>query len=177
MSIEIDLARERGGIAPSLPRSFTPCIRPATLHDIEGIMLLVNEHARRGDLLPRTALSIRDTLPDWLVAEQDGRIVACVSLLPYTPVLAEVRSLAVADSVKGQGWGSAIVQALIAEAERRQVPTLFALTRAVRFFEKLGFTITHKEMFPEKVWRDCTMCPIRQRCDETAVVLQVTNVQ
>ena len=148
-------------------------IRPAAPHDIQGILRLVNAHARRGELLPRTALSIRDTLPDWLVGEQDGRIVACVCLLPYTPLLAEVRSLAVDDSVKGQGWGSAIVQALIVEAERRQVPTLFALTRAVHFFEKAGFIVSSKEMFPEKVWRDCTICPIRHRCDETAVVLNV----
>lgn len=57
-------------------------IRPPTPDDIPGIMALVNEHVRRGDLLPRTAESIRLTLDDWLIgADEDGDIVACVSLL------------------------------------------------------------------------------------------------
>lgn len=151
-------------------------IRPAHDSDIPAILRLVSDHARRGDLLPRTALSIRATLPDWLVGEDaDGDIVACVSLLYYTPILAEVRSLAVSDKVKGQGWGQTIIKMLITKAQQNGVPTLFALTRAVPFFRKAGFTVTNKEMFPEKVWRDCQFCPIQTACDETAVTLQLTR--
>ena len=148
-----------------------PAIRLARPDDIPGIVALINEHARRGDVLPRTAKSIQETLGNWLVGEQKGQIMACVSLLFYSPKLAEVRSLAVHDALKGQGWGAAIVQALIAEARQRHIPTLFALTRAVRFFEKQGFTVSDKSHFPEKVWRDCLQCPIQHNCDETAVVL------
>jgi len=149
-------------------------IRSAVDPDIPAILRLVNDHARRGDVLPRTALSIRDTLDDWLVGEdEDGDIVACVSLLYYTAALAEVRSLAVDDKVKGQGWGRTIVKAIIAQARLRHVPTLFALTRAVPFFQKLGFSVSPMARFPEKVWRDCFMCPVRYKCDETAVVLQL----
>lgn len=149
-------------------------IRTATEPDIPAILALVNEHVRRGDLLPRTAESIRTTLPDWLIAKDpDDDVVACVSLLYYTPFLAEVRSLAVADKVKGQGYGRTLVRALIERARLRGVPTLFALTRAVGFFQKAGFVITNKERFPEKVWRDCVLCPIRERCDETAVVMHL----
>ena len=149
-------------------------IRAARLEDIPGMLVLINEHVRRGDLLPRTADSIRQTLGDWLVGEEaDEEIVAVVSLLFYNGALAEVRSLAVSDKVKGQGWGSHIVKALIEQARLRNLPTLFALTRAVPFFQKLGFQITQKEMFPEKVWRDCTACPIFHACDETAVVLKL----
>ena len=147
-------------------------IRTATHDDIPDILRLVSDHARRGDVLPRTALSIRDTLADWLVGvHEDGGIVACVNLLYYTPFLAEVRSLAVDDRVKGEGWGSRIVHALIAEAKRRQVPTLFALTRAVKFFQKAGFAVTDIAQFPQKVRRDCSFCPIQDNCDETAVIL------
>jgi N-acetylglutamate synthase-like GNAT family acetyltransferase len=82
-------------------------IRPARETDIPAILRLVSDHARRGDLLPRSALSIRETLSDWLVGiHPDGDLVACVSLFYYTPYLAEVRSLAVSDRVKGQGWGA-----------------------------------------------------------------------
>lgn len=151
-------------------------IRPARPEDIVDILQLVNDHARRGDLLPRTAASIRDTLNDWLIArDETGELVACVSLLTYSPVLAEVRSLAVHDRAKGSGWGSTLVKALIIEARRRGVVTLFALTRAVRFFQRAGFQISSRERFPEKVWRDCSACPLIDNCDETAVVLNLVE--
>jgi len=150
-------------------------IRPARPEDIPGILTLVNDHARRGDLLPRTAGSIRDTLPDWLIAKDEaGTIVACGSLYFYSPALAEVRSLAVIDRAKGGGWGSTLVKGLIIEARRRGVVTLFALTRAVSFFQRAGFHISDRQRFPEKVWRDCVNCPLIDRCDETAVVLHLT---
>jgi argininosuccinate synthase len=153
-------------------------IRNARLEDVPGILELVNTHVKRGDLLPRSADSITGALDDWLIGkDEQGKIVACVSLLHYTPALAEVRSLAVADEVKGKGYGRTIVKALIAQARHRNVPTLFALTRAVPFFQKIGFQTTHKERFPEKVWRDCSMCPLFEHCDETAVVMQLAPVQ
>lgn len=153
-------------------------IRSARESDIPAISDLIAEHARRGDLLPRTAESVQQNLKDWLVgidAEYD--IVACVCLQRYTPELAEVRSLAVSDKAKGQGYGRIIVKALIAEARIRNIPTLFALTRVVPFFHKLGFQTTIKERFPEKVWRDCQMCPVFDNCDETAVYLHLSPVQ
>ncbi len=151
-------------------------IRPARPEDVPEILQLVNEHARRGDLLPRTAASIRDTLADWLIArDETGAVVACVSLYAYSPVLAEVRSLAVHDRAKGGGWGSTLLKALVIEARRRGVITLFALTRAVHFFQRGGFQITNRERFPEKVWRDCSGCPLQDNCDETAVVLNLAE--
>jgi argininosuccinate synthase len=153
-------------------------IRRARPDDIPGILTLVNDHVRRGDLLPRSEASIRETLHDWLVGKDAaGEIVACVSLLSYTPALAEVRSLAVHDRVKGEGWGSSILKAAVAEARQRNIPTLFALTRAVAFFERGGFQVSRKERFPEKVWRDCHLCPLLEHCDETAVVLHLFDSQ
>jgi N-acetylglutamate synthase-like GNAT family acetyltransferase len=82
----------------------------------------------------------------------------------------------VQDKAQGQGIGLQLVQALIEVAQQRRVPTLFALTRAVRFFERCGFIITEKHFFPEKVWRDCHDCPIRHHCDETAMVLSLSEI-
>jgi N-acetylglutamate synthase-like GNAT family acetyltransferase len=64
----------------------------------------------------------------------DGTSSPACSLFVYSPVLAEVRSLAVHDRAKGGGWGSTLVKELIIEAQRRGVQTLFALTRAVQLF-------------------------------------------
>ena len=148
-------------------------IRSARDSDVPGILGLINDHARRGNLLPRSPQSVYQGIHDWIVAEQTGRVWGCVSLLRYTSGLVEVRSLAVHDDVQGNGIGSKLVQELIAEARRREIPTLFALTRSVSFFQRCGFTVTDISIFPEKVFHDCRICPVRNRCDETAVILRL----
>jgi amino-acid N-acetyltransferase len=148
-------------------------VRRAQTSDVAGIAALVNEHARRGDLLPRSLASIYQQLDNWFVADRAEDIVGCVSLLHYTSGLVEVRSLAVDDSLKGNGLGSKLVSALIREARDRHVPKLFALTRAVPFFARMGFEVVGMAEFPEKVWHDCRLCPVRFNCDETAMVLKL----
>lgn len=146
-------------------------IRFAGPADVPGISHLIDTHARRAEVLPRPVKAIRDALPDFVVAVDAGRVVACGSLVHYSPLLAEVRSLTVDDTTKGNGYGRAVVHVLIEEARRRGISTLFALTRVTPFFLKLGFDLSDRTFFPEKIWRDCQLCPIQDRCDETAVVL------
>lgn len=150
-------------------------IRAATLADAHAIAALVNLGEREGQLLPRSLESIRASIGDWIVAEDAARIVGCGSLLEMGPVLSEVRSLAVAPEYRKFGIGGKIVNALVDEARVRGIPTAFALTRAVLFFEKQGFIMTDKENFPEKVWRDCMICPVRLACDEVAMVKSVVS--
>lgn len=152
----------------------TIVIRVATLDDVAAIAQLVAQFVETGDLLPRSADAIRLTINDWVLGTLDGEIMGIGSLLTYTPILAEVRSLAVLDKVQGLGFGRKIVNELIVLGRQRNIPTLFALTRAVPFFIKLGFTITDKEDFPEKIWHVCRHCPIQDNCDEIAVVLPLT---
>ncbi len=152
-------------------------IRKATRNDAKGISELVNLGEREGQLLPRTLDAIQAGVDDWLVAEEGGAIVGCGSLVEMGPTLSEIRSLAVAPACRRNGIGAEIVEALIQEAHVRNIPMVFALTRAVPFFEKLGFAVTVKEDFPEKVWRDCMICPVRKACDEVAVVYPVANGQ
>lgn len=152
-------------------------IRAAILADTQVIADLVNLGEREGQLLPRTIESIRASIDDWVVAEENGRIVGIGSLLEMSPTLSEVRSLAVTPEYRKHGIGNQIVNALIDLARERNIPTVFALTRAVLFFEKLGFKITDKETFPEKVWRDCNICPVQFACDEVAMVLSVDSQQ
>lgn len=156
-------------------------VRPAVVGDVAGIAALVNDQARRGNLLPRSPQSIAASLDDWLVAaasiegdpSPEDDILGCVSLLSYPSGLVEVRSLAVHDNAQGLGIGRRLMEALIGEARRRQIATLFALTRVVGFFERFGFAVTDRHRFPEKVWHDCWQCPLRERCDETAVILKL----
>ncbi len=150
-------------------------IRKATQNDAERISELVNLGEDEGQLLPRTLDAIRASIDDWLVAEEGGAIIGCGSLIEMGPTLSEVRSLAVAPGYRRNGIGAKIVEALMEEARARRIPMLFALTRAVPFFEKLGFAVTVKEDFPEKVWRDCLICPVRDACDEVAVARPVAS--
>ena len=161
----------------ALPIAALTAVRKATPADVPGILALVQEHARRGNVLPRTRESIEASLDDWLVAvaPRGGvlQVLGCVQLLGYSPRLTEVRSLAVADAAQGHGVGTRLMVALLGEARRRQVETLFALTHAVPFFQRFGFTVTEHSRFPEKVWRDCRACPLRERCMEVAVSLKL----
>jgi amino-acid N-acetyltransferase len=150
-------------------------VRLASPADAQAIADLIAEHVRRAQVLPRSLEEIEATIQNWMVSVKSGRIVACGSLLFYSPTVAEVRSLVVDDSHKGNGVGSALLRSLIDLAKQRNIPTLFALTRAVPLFDKQGFQMCDKGRFPEKIWRDCMHCPTKDQCDETAVVLYLSE--
>jgi amino-acid N-acetyltransferase len=155
-------------------RDVKPIIRPATERDVQAIADVVAANARHGQLLPRSVENIRASLRNWLLAEVDGRVIGIGSLLDMSPTLVEVRSLAVLPAYRSYGIGGRLVRDLVERARARGIPTVFALTRVVPFFERLGFVVTDRARFPEKVWTDCVICPLRERCDEIAVVLELT---
>jgi amino-acid N-acetyltransferase len=161
-------------IRPVTTPAVEPIIRPAEESDVPAIAEIVGEHARLGQLLPRSAEQIRAGLPTWLVAEIDGVVVGCCCMMEMSPTLIEVRSLAVLPAYRRHGIGALLVHALVERSRERGIPMVFALTRAVRFFEGIGFKVTDRARFPEKVWRDCVICPLRENCDETAVVLELS---
>ncbi len=148
-------------------------VRRATLADASQIFSLVNLGEREGQLLPRTLESIRASICDWIVAVDGVRLVGASALVEMHSALAEVRSLVVAPDYRKFGVGAQIVHALIDLARERNIATVFALTRAVLFFEKQGFIISDKENFPEKVWHDCSICRLQFACDEVAMVMSV----
>jgi amino-acid N-acetyltransferase len=150
-------------------------VRPAEPKDVNEIAALVGAHADRGEVLPRSDTAIKAAIGEWIVASENGTVIGCGSSLPYSATLSEVRSLVVADPEKGKGIGATLLNALIAKAKREDVHTLFALTRAVPFFERVGFSSLESPVFPEKVWRDCHLCPIQDKCDEHAVVLHLKH--
>lgn len=142
--------------------------------DVAAMAALVQEQARRGNLLPRSRQAIAATLDDWFVVREGGKfgkVAGCVQLRRYHGQLAEIRSLAVDDAAQGKGHGRRLVEAAVAEARRQEIPVIFALTRAVAFFRRCGFQPSQRQFFPEKVWHDCRGCPLIENCDETAMVI------
>jgi amino-acid N-acetyltransferase len=77
--------------------------------------------------------------------------------------------------VKAKGIGRHIMEELLDEAESFGLKTVFALTIAPLFFEKLGFREVPRERFPTKVWRDCLRCDRYTCCNEKAVTLELVD--
>jgi amino-acid N-acetyltransferase len=148
-------------------------LQTATVDDVPGIATLVDSHAKRGLMLPRPVEEIRNSIKDWVVVIEGGEVVACGSLLAYSPVLSEIRSLAVDDSSMRNGLGMAVVKALIDEARSRGVRTLFSITRAIPLFEQVGFQISDISRFPDKERRDCRHCSALAACDRVTVELSL----
>lgn len=147
-------------------------LRRATLADAQEITDLVNYWFRKtGDVLPRTLDSVCEGIRSWIVVEDERGIAGCGALVVLGPELAEIRSVVVRPGHQGNGTGRAVVEQLLEDAEEIRVPTVFTLTKAVGFFEKLGFKVTEKELFPRKVWKDCVYCSKFPMCDEVAMVL------
>ncbi|MDU4961812.1 MAG: N-acetyltransferase [Sporomusaceae bacterium] len=144
--------------------------RKATFKDVEAIHKIINDYAAEGVMLSRARNTIYETLREYILAEQDGRIVGLGALHLVWDELAEIRSMAVVPGSVNSGVGRAIVERLIEEARELGVQTVFALTYQPGFFAKLGFGEVGKEMLSPKVWKECINCPKFPHCDEIAVV-------
>lgn len=145
-------------------------LRRARTRDVPALLALINGYAMRGLLLPRTGGALRERLDDFVVAERGRRLVGCGALTELGPGLGEVRSLAVAEDAGGCGIGHALVERLVGEAGARGFREVLALTRRESFFARLGFVVTERERFADKLRVDCAACPKNLCCDEVAMV-------
>ena len=146
-------------------------LRRAREEDVAALLALINGYADRGLLLRRSEESLRRHLDDFTVAmDADGGVIGCGALTVLGPGLGEVRSLAVREDQAGRGIGRSIVEHLLEEAGRRGFSEVLALTRRSSFFEALGFAVTRRERFLDKLMVDCKACPMNLCCDETAMV-------
>ncbi len=152
-------------------------LRSAVAQDMTAILALMEPYACQGIVLRRTADEISRHLDNFIVAEQGGVVVGCVALRDYGDHLQEIRSLVVHERCVGAGIGSWLVQAAVEKARERKVSRVFALTLRPRLFERLGFELVDKDLFPEKVWSDCATCPKKNCCDEVAVVLELKQTE
>ncbi|WP_018692795.1 argininosuccinate lyase [Algicola sagamiensis] len=148
-------------------------VRPATLNDLHAIAKLVNHWADAGENLPRTYNEITRSIADFAVTEKDGRVTGCASLYIYDSGLAEIRSLGIEPEIQGEGQGRLLVQFLIEKSKKLAVKKVFVLTRVPGFFQKLGFETSEKSALPEKVLKDCDLCPKQHRCDEIALEMSL----
>ena len=148
-------------------------IRAAESADAAAISALVAANVGLGHLLPRTADEIAHHVSRFLVAGRNGRVVGCGELAPLGPKLVEVRSLVVASESRGGGVGTAILTALVADAQRQKIPRLCAFTHVQHRFGALGFSIVPHTWLPEKIANDCQGCKWFRRCEQYGVVFEL----
>lgn len=144
--------------------------RKANSGDVESLYELIQGYAANGIMLPRSKEALARSIDTFVVAEDENVLIGCGSLCRLGSDLVEIRSLGIVDGYKGQGVGSRLVDVLIEEAKAQKIPKVMALTYEAKFFQKNGFQIVDKEIFPEKVWTDCVHCPKQHCCDEIAVL-------
>ena len=149
-----------------------------------GITLRTGErsHARRlhaliaanreeGHLLPRTFGEVAARANRFAVAFRGRKIVGCAELAPLSPLVAEVRSLAVDPSARNLGVGGMLVEELRQRARREGFEKLCAFTHAPGYFMQMGFSIVPHLWLPEKIFTDCVKCPQFRRCGQFAMIV------
>ena len=146
-------------------------IRDARMEDIKAMYALLQHFADKGLLLGRSLSSLYDQLRDFKIfLNEDGELQGLCALHVCWENLAEIRSLAVVDGAHGQGVGTKLVEACLAEADCFGINRVFTLTYQPTFFQRLNFRPVDKNELPHKVWSDCIQCPKFPDCNEEALI-------
>src|SRR5579872_3246460 len=90
--------------------------RKARLADARAICELINHFADREEMLHRSVPEVCENIRDFVVAVDDGDIVACCALHVNPDTWAEVKCLAVTERSQGSGLGTQLVNQCVDEA-------------------------------------------------------------
>ena len=148
-------------------------LRKAQIKDAKEIQKLLTTYANRGDMLSRSLSELYESIRDFYIVEEEGRLLGTSALHIVWEDLAEVRSVAVAEEAGRRGIGTQVVGACIDEARELGLKRIFCLTYKPDFFAKFGFRIVDKNQLPHKVWGDCMKCVKFPDCDEIAMILDL----
>jgi amino-acid N-acetyltransferase len=132
---------------------------------------LILANMEEGHLLPRALDDLAAHADRFVVALRGPKVVGCAELAPLSGHVAEVRSLAVDPSARGEGIGITLVDAVRERALRMGFEKLCAFTHAPEYFRRLGFSMMPHRAVPEKIAADCVTCPRYGRCGQFAMVM------
>ncbi|CAB5013969.1 unannotated protein [freshwater metagenome] len=116
-------------------------IRSARTSDIKGIRALIDSYAPEGRLLSKETVTLYESVQEFTVAVDNDKVVGCGALHVLWEDLAEVRTVAVDENLRGKGIGHAILEAVITRAENLGVKRIFCLTFETEFFGRHGFDV------------------------------------
>jgi len=115
-------------------------IRPAKTSDIKKIRTIVDAYVSGRRLLSKETVTLFESVQEFIVAEVDAEVVGCGALHVLWEDLAEVRTVAVIESMQGKGIGHTILENILARAKEIGVKKVFCLTFETKFFGSHGFT-------------------------------------
>ncbi len=160
---------------PLRPREIA--MRAGSPADADAIFALIAEYVAEGHLLPRTLDEIAVHAHRFVVAVEDGDVVACADLAPLSRRVGEVRSLVVSEHARSLGLGRRILDELIARASAAGFERLCAFTHSPSYFVQLGFSIVPHVWLPEKIETDCRTCAQFRQCGQYAVMLPLARAR
>ena len=115
-------------------------IRPARTSDVKGIRKLIDLYAPQRRILSKETVTLYESVQEFVVAADGDSIVGCGALHVLWEDVAEVRTVAVIEELRGKGVGHQILEKLIERAKMVGVKKLFCLTFETEFFGRHGFT-------------------------------------
>jgi len=149
-------------------------LRHAVIDDTKTIHQFLLSAAGQGLLLSRPLHSIYTHIRDFIVlVDKENQVRGCCAVSVIWDNLAEVRSLYVDESLRGQHFGRKLVETGIDLTLGLGVNRFFSLTYSVDFFASMGFAEINKDKLPQKVWTDCLNCPKFPNCDEVAMLKEM----
>ena len=115
-------------------------VRAAKTSDIKKIRKIVDSFAEQRRLLSKETVTLYEGVQEFTVAEVDGEVVGCGALHVLWEDLAEVRTVAVVESMHGKGIGHEVLENILNRAKEIGVKKVFCLTFETKFFGAHGFT-------------------------------------
>ena len=115
-------------------------VRPAKTSDIKKIRKIIDTFVEPRRLLSKETVTLYESVQEFAIAEVDGEVVGCGALHVLWEDLAEVRTVAVVESMHGKGVGHAILESILNKAKEIGVKKVFCLTFETEFFGSHGFT-------------------------------------
>ena len=115
-------------------------VRSAKTGDVKKIRKIVDDYAAQKRLLSKETVTLFEAVQEFTVAEVDGEIVGCGALHVLWEDLAEVRTVAVIESMHGKGIGHQLLESILDKAKEIGVKKVFCLTFETKFFGAHGFT-------------------------------------
>ena len=152
-------------------------LHKAKLSDIPAMQLLVTQEIKDGIILDRTNDEIATNIRSYVLAKNKDVLVGYTALHIHSKRVAEIRSLIVDASYRGESIGKRMVEFTLQEAKDLGVEEdVLVLTYLPIFFEKLHFKEINKEVIPEhKIWADCIKCIHFPVCNEVALIYKLAS--
>src|ERR1019366_6627270 len=116
-------------------------VRPARTLDIKAIRAIIDTYVLGRRLLAKETVTLYETVQEFTVAEFGGEVVGCGALHVLWEDLAEVRTVAVLEKMRGHGVGNAIIENIVDRARLIGIERIFCLTFETEFFARNGFSV------------------------------------